>query len=267
MTAWNPDLYLQFGDERTRPSFDLVARVAVAEPRRVVDLGCGPGNSTAVLKRRWPAAEVVGLDNSPEMIAAATKADPNGKWVLGDAATWTATEPADVVFSNATLHWIPDHATAIPHLYRQVAPGGALAVQMPAHFDSPIHRLIATVADRPGWKGTPATGKNAFTVHRPEAYYDILAPLATSVDVWVTEYQHIMPDATAVLNWIRGTGLRPTLAALADAERAEFERQLLAEIERAFPKRPDGKVLFPFRRLFVVARRNPDTGGTSYSRP
>jgi trans-aconitate 2-methyltransferase len=255
MTAWNPTLYLQFGDERTRPAIDLVGRIAVANPKRIIDLGCGPGNSTAVLKHRWLHADVIGLDNSPEMIAAATKADPTGKWLLGDAGTWTASEPVDVVFSNATHHWIPNHATVIPHLFRQLAPGGALAIQMPAHFDSPIHKLIAMVADRPGWKGNPTAGKNAFTVERPEVYYDLLAPQASSLDIWVTEYQHTMPNSTAILNWVRGTGLRPTLAECADdTERKEFERQLLIEIEQNFPKRIDGKVLFPFRRVFVVAK-------------
>jgi trans-aconitate 2-methyltransferase len=127
---------------------------------------------------------------------------------------------------------------------------------MTAHYDSPVHNLIAAIADRPGWRGTPAAGRTAFTAERPAFYYDRLAPLGAAVDAWVTEYQHVMPDAAAILTWVRSSGLRPTLAACADdAERAEFERQLLGEIERAFPKRADGKVLFPFRRVFVVAAR------------
>jgi trans-aconitate 2-methyltransferase len=256
MTAWNPNQYLQFADERTRPAYDLAARIPVTNPKRIVDLGCGPGNSTAVLKRRWPDADVIGVDSSPEMIAAAKTADPAGTWVLGDAATWTADTPVDVIFSNATLHWVPDHAAVFPHLFRQLAPGGALAVQMTAHFDSPVHSLVNAVAGRPGWRGQPLTGKNAFTVERPAFYYDLFAPLAAGIDTWLTEYAHIMPNANAILDWVRATALRPTLAACADdAERAEFERQLLAEIERASPKRVDGKVLFPFRRLFVVASR------------
>src|SRR5262245_37871019 len=167
MTAWNPNHYLQFADERTRPAYDLAARIPVANPKRVVDLGCGPGNSTAVLRQRWPDAVVIGVDSSAEMLAAARTAHPAGTWVLGDAATWTAAEPVDVVFSNALLHWVPDHGTVVPHLFRQLAPGGCLAFQMTAHFDSPVHLLIATVAARLGWRGDPAAGKKSFTAEPP----------------------------------------------------------------------------------------------------
>lgn len=254
MSQWNPELYLRFEDERTRPAHDLVANIPVRDPKRIVDLGCGPGNSTAVLKRRWPAAEVIGVDNSPAMIAAATKADPSGRWLPGDAATWTPAEPVNVLFSNATLQWVPGHAAVIPHLFRQVAAGGVLAVQMPAHFDSPLHRLMERIADRPGWKGNPSAAKTALRVEPPEFYYDLLTPIASRVDIWLTEYHHVLSDPAAIVTWIRGTGLRPFLAALADdAERTEFERLLLDETTQAYPRRADGKVLFPFRRLFVVA--------------
>jgi trans-aconitate 2-methyltransferase len=256
MANWDAELYLRFGRERTQAAIDLAARVEVAAPARVADLGCGPGNSTAVLRARWPAAEVVGVDSSPEMIAAATASDPAGRWVLGDLATWADGRPFDVVYSNAALQWVPDHAAVFPRLFGLVAPGGALAVQVPAHFESPLHRLMERIADRPGWRGNPSSAKTALTVERPEFYYDVLSPLAARVDLWVTAYWHVMDGASAIVAWIRGTGLRPFLAACADdAERAEFERQLLSGVEQAYPRQADGKVLFPFRRLFVVAYR------------
>ena len=254
MANWDAELYLRFGHERTQAAIDLAARIELASPARVADLGCGPGNSTAVLRARWPAAEVVGVDSSPEMIAAAKASDPAGRWVLGDLATWSADRPFDVIYSNAALQWVPDHAAVIPRLFELVAPGGALAIQIPAHFESPLHRLIEEIADRPGWRGNPARAKAALTVERPGFYYDVLSPLAARVDLWVTEYWHVMDGPSAIVDWIRGTGLRPFLAACADdAERSEFERQLLCGVERAYPRQADGRLLFPFRRLFVVA--------------
>ena len=256
MANWDAELYLRFGRERTRAAIDLAARVEAAVPARVVDLGCGPGNSTAVLRARWPTAEVVGVDSSPEMIAAAKASDPAGRWELGDLATWADGRPFDVVYSNAALQWVPGHAAVFPRLFGLVAPGGALAVQVPAHFESPLHRLMEQIADRPGWRGNPSSAKTALTVERPEFYYDVLSPLAARVDLWVTEYWHVMEGPSAIVAWIRGTGLRPFLAALADdAERVEFERQLLRGVEQAYPRQADGRVLFPFRRLFVVAYR------------
>jgi trans-aconitate 2-methyltransferase len=256
MANWDAELYLRFGRERTQAAIDLAARVELTTPARVADLGCGPGNSTAVLRARWPAAVVVGVDSSPEMIAAARTSDPAGRWVLGDLATWADDRPFDVVYSNAALQWVPNHAAVFPRLFGLVAPGGALAVQIPAHFESPLHRLMEQIADRPGWHGNPSSAKRALTVERPGFYYDALSPLSSRLDLWVTEYLHVMDDPSAIVEWIRGTGLRPFLAACAnDAERAEFERELLRGVEQAYPRQADGRVLFPFRRLFVVAYR------------
>lgn len=256
MADWDAGLYLRFAGERTRPAADLAGRVGVAVPTRVADLGCGPGNSTAVLRARWPGAEVVGVDNSQAMIAAATRDHPAGRWVLADLATWADDRPFDVVFSNAALHWVPDHAAVFPRLFGLVSPGGALAVQMPAHYDSPLHRLMLEIADRPEWRDRMAGAKGAMRVERPGFYYDLLRPLAARLDLWATEYLHELPDPAAVVAWIRGTGLRPYLAALADdAERAAFERFLLAGVTAAYPRQVNGGVLFPFRRLFLVADR------------
>jgi trans-aconitate 2-methyltransferase len=254
MTNWDAGLYLKFGAERTRPAIDLAARIELAAPARVADLGCGPGNSTAVLRKRWPTAEVTGVDNSPEMIAAARKSDPAGRWVAADYTTWSDDRPFDVVFANASLQWVPDHATLVRRLFGLVAPGGALAAQMPAHFESPLYRLIVEIAQRPGWRGDPAAARKAMTVERPGFYYDALAPQAARLDIWVTEYWHVVENPPAIVTWIRGSGLRPFLMACADdAERAEFERQLFLGVEREYPHQADGRVLFPFCRLFLVA--------------
>jgi trans-aconitate 2-methyltransferase len=257
MPTWDAGLYLTFADERTRPAADLAARVTVAAPARVVDLGCGPGNSTAVLRARWPAAEVVGVDSSPDMIAAATRADPAGRWVQADIATWTDDRPFDVVFSNAALHWVrEDHAELFPRLFGLVAPGGALAVQMPDVNQTAMHKQLAAVAGRPAWRDRLTAAKASLRVERPGFYYDVLRPGASRLDLWATEYLHVMAGPADILTWVRATALRPYLEALADdAERSAFEAELLAAVTAAFPPQADGKVLFPYRRLFVVAYR------------
>jgi trans-aconitate 2-methyltransferase len=253
MPTWDAKQYLRFNDERTRPCRELAA------PERVMDLGCGPGNSAAVLAERWPKSELTGLDSSPEMIAAARQANPNPRWRVGDIAAWAdESGPAsDVVFSNAALQWVDDHATLLPKLLARVAPGGALAVQMPGNFDAPAHCLMRELAASPAWRDHfPADGVHEWHVRDLPSYYDILAPVAAAVDFWQTEYQHIMADAAAIVEWYKGTGLRPFLEALAnDRQRAGFTAQYLERLQRAYPARKDGRVLFPFRRLFLIAYR------------
>ncbi len=256
MPRWDADQYLRFADERTQPAIDLLSRVRVAAPRAVFDLGCGPGNSTALLRARWPDATVVGLDHSSEMIAAARAAHPDGQWQLGDLATWTPPAPADVIFSNAALQWVPDHARVVPHLFAQLAPGGVLAVQVPAHLHSPIHQAMVVVARDPAWADRLRTAAGAIAVETPGTYYDLLRPLAGRIDLWVTEYLHVLDSPAATIDWMRGSGLRPFLQALADdAERARFEARLRPLVEQGYPRQADGRVLFPFRRLFFVAHR------------
>jgi trans-aconitate 2-methyltransferase len=256
MPRWDSEQYLKFANERTQPAIDLLARVAVDAPRTVVDLGCGPGNSTALLHQRWPAADIVGVDNSPEMLDAARAAHPDWKWQLADIPQWTPTVPADVVFSNAALQWVPDHPRVLPHLMAQVAPGGVLAVQIPAHLNSAVHQAMLAVARDPPWRDRMHAATTAITVETPSVYYDLLQPFASRIDLWVTEYQHVLESPAAVLDWMRGTGLRPFLQALADdAERGHFEAMLLPAVTKGYPSQADRCVLFPFRRLFVVAQR------------
>jgi trans-aconitate 2-methyltransferase len=260
MPTWDADIYLRFAEERTRPCRDLAARVAIDAPRRVVDLGCGPGNSTQVVAERWPDAQVVGLDSSREMIVAAAKAYPGWQFELADIAAWSADsdERPDVVFSNAALQWVPDHAALFPRLLEQVAPGGALAVQVPANLHAPAHRLMRELAASANWRDRlPAAGVREWNVHEPPYYFDALAPRAARVDLWTTEYIQVMPSAEAIVDWYRGTGLRPFLDALStDAEREQFSAEYLAAIGTAYPPQANGQVLFPFRRLFVIAYRD-----------
>lgn len=255
-SQWNADLYLQFANERTQPVHDLVNRIQLTNPRRIMDLGCGPGNSTAVLRRRWPESQVAGLDHSEEMIAKARESYPSGVWQQGDAATWVPEEPFDLVFSNAMLQWIPQHEMVCPHLLNQVAEKGALAVQVPAHYDSPLHREIVDVSRDPVWTSRMEGARRTLTNHSPAFYYDLLAPLASRLDVWETTYYHVLPGPESVLEWFRATGLRPFLDALESSEeKRRFEAILLERYALTYPRRPNHSILFPFRRLFFVAYR------------
>ena len=257
MPTWDAHQYLRFNDQRTRPCRELAARIAIATPERVIDLGCGPGNSTSVVAERWPEAELTGLDSSPEMIAAAQKTCPHRNWRIDDLAAWAGQtgQTYDVVFSNAALQWVDDHPMLFAKLLSRVARGGALAIQMPANFDAPAHRIMRELAASPAWRDHfPSQGIREWHVHDLATYYDILAPIASVVDFWETEYLHVMENAAAIAEWYKGTGLRPFLDALAnDQQKADFTAQYLECLQRAYPVRKDGRVIFPFRRLFLIA--------------
>jgi trans-aconitate 2-methyltransferase len=253
MAKWDDVQYLKFGDERTRAAREPLARVPGAGAEHVVDLGCGPGNSTALLRERWPRARVVGVDNSPEMLARAQQDLPEVEWVLGDVAIFAPTEAVDVVFANAVLQWVPDHVTLVPALFDKLRSGGALAVQMPDNADEPSHRLMRdTRASVTPGRDDPRGGKRLLPVGE---YYDLLAPRATRVDIWRTRYEHVMPDAAAIVEWVKGTGLRPYIDDLTDDERSAFLATYQRALDEAYPARRDGKRLFSFPRLFMVAIR------------
>ena len=206
-----------------------------------------------MLAARWPGAELTGLDSSSEMIAKARGAHPGWHWLSGDIAEWTNGHDCfDVVFSNAAMQWVPDHRSAFPRLLPRVAPGGALAVQMPANFEAEAHTLMRAVASR-----YPATaGVREWFTHDTGFYYDSLAPLAARLELWSTEYIHIMDSPESIVEWYSGSGMRPFLDALpTDSQREAFTADYLAAIREAYPPRRDGRVLFPFRRLFIVAYR------------
>ena len=253
MALWNDAQYLKFGDERTRAARELLMRVPLQGLERAVDLGCGPGNSTALLRERWPNARLSGVDNSPEMLERARRDFPAMEWILGDAGSHRVAEPLDLLFANAVLQWLPDHATLFPSLIQQVRKGGVLAVQMPQSFEQPSHRLMREVRARlfPGRKAVTA----ATPVAEPAFYYDLLAPQAAAVDIWRTTYEHVMPDAAAIVEWVKGTGLRPYLDDLTEGERARYLAEYRAAIELVYPAQIDGKRLFSFPRLFIVAVR------------
>lgn len=259
MPAWDPSQYLKFGDERTRPCRDLAARIALADARRIIDLGCGPGNSTQVLAARWPGAEIAALDSSPEMIAAARKTLAGIQCSVGDISEWarTETQQFDIVFSNATLHWVPDHATIYPKLFDRVAPAGALAIQVPNNFANPSHRLLRELASSSTWRDFYSSGKMPVRHVKDIAfYYELLSPRAARSDLWETEYIHVMNEPEAIVEWVKGTGLRPYLDALdKESDRERFLREYLDGIRREYVPRSDGRVLFPFRRMFLIAYR------------
>jgi trans-aconitate 2-methyltransferase len=257
--AWDPAQYLRFADERLRPGFDLLARVGDLPPGPIVELGCGTGVHTNAIAERWSDRAVSGIDASPEMLAQVVPGPRRVRWIEADIRGWRAAEPAALIFTNATLQWLDDHATLLPHLMRQLVPGGVLAVQMPRNFDAPSHVLMRETAAEAPWGDRLAPLLRVDPVARPEIYYDLLAALAQGgIDLWETEYVHILSGAedseSAVLAWVRGTALRPLLAPLPAAERADFAARYDAKLRRAYPRRADGKVLFPFRRLFLVAR-------------
>lgn len=256
MPTWDSQQYLRFERERTQPAVDLARRVELSAPQRLVDLGCGPGNSTAVLAERWPSARIEGVDTSEAMLAQAQRDYPRLLWSVGDIATWRAAQPYDLVFSNAALQWVPDHRVLLPQLFAQVAIGGALAFQVPANQDAPPHRLMRELAQGERWKTKFPRLPREWHVESPSFYYDVLASDATRVDLWTTEYLHVMPNSAAIVEWYRGTGLRPWLDALSDpADRDRFLADYGSHIAAAYPPQQDGRVLFPFKRLFVIAYR------------
>jgi trans-aconitate 2-methyltransferase len=252
--AWDPEIYLTFAAERTRPAAELLARVPLKAPRRAIDLGCGPGNSTALLAARWPQAEIEGLESSPEMLAKAKASGVRAKWTAGEVETWKPEALYDVVFSNATLHWIADHHALLPRLMGFVADGGALAFQVPRNFHFPSHVLMREVAESGPWAQKLA-GARRINVEEPETVFDILAPLSKSLDIWETSYLHVLEGEDPVFDWVSGTGLRPFLAPLDSGEREAFLADYRARLREAYPRRADGKTLFPFKRLFAVAMR------------
>jgi trans-aconitate 2-methyltransferase len=251
--AWDDAQYLKFADERTRPAAELLARVPLATAGRVTDLGCGPGNSTALLRARFPGATLVGVDSSGEMLARARRELPDATFVHGDVGGYVAEVPQDLLFANAVLHWLPAHERLVPALFGQLRPGGVLAFQVPCNFDEPSHRLMRELSGP--WASRVAHVRSAPAVGTPAFYYDLLASRAASIDIWQTTYQHVMADARAIVEWVKGTGLRPYLDEVGSADRDAYLTAYESAIEAAYEPRADGRRLFRFPRLFVVAVR------------
>lgn len=257
MSDWNAAQYLRFSEERTRPAADLLARVPLDGATHVVDLGCGPGNSTALLAERFPKADIVGIDSAPDMLAQARRSLPHLRFVAADLRDVHPESPPDLIFANAVLQWLPDHAGLLPRLVRQLRPGGCLAVQMPDNLDEPSHRLMREVAASGPWAGAigdPAAARTP--ILGVGAYHDLLRGAdCCTVDLWRTTYWHPLADAAAIVAWLQATGLRPFLGPLSPEHRAGFLAVYEEALEAAYPKQGDGRVLLAFPRLFLVARR------------
>ena len=254
MKEWDPGLYRKFEAERTRPARELLARIAIGEVEQVTDLGCGPGNSTELLAEAWPLAKVCGLDSSAAMLAQARERLSHCRFVQADIRSWQAEAPQQVIYANASLQWLGNHAALFPHLVKQLAPGGVLAVQMPDNLNEPSHRLMREVAATDPWQGRidPETADRKQLLSTGE-YYDLLTQTGCEVDIWRTTYYHVMADAQAIISWLQATGLRPFLASLDDAEQRDFLAAYHQRLLTAYPAQSDGQVLLAFPRLFIVA--------------
>jgi trans-aconitate 2-methyltransferase len=250
---WDPRQYLRFADERLRPAIDLAVRIDHECPKRVVDLGCGTGNALPVLAARFPNAEVVGVDSSPAMLEKARTAGFSAQ--LADIAAWSPPEPVDVIFSNAALQWLPGHSALFPRLLTCLAAGGILAVQMPAMHNEPVRALQPVVAASGPWSQQLSGVASAPPVLEPAAYYDLLSERVSAIEIWVTQYWHVLRGKDAVAQWAMGTSLRPYLDALQPSDRPEFIAAYSKALRPHYPPRADGTVLLPFRRLFILARK------------
>jgi trans-aconitate 2-methyltransferase len=255
MAQWDPATYLAFADERARPFVDLLSRVQVRDAQLVVDLGCGPGHLSRVLRDRWPSAHIHGVDASPEMItrAEADNSDADVTYECADAAHFRPAQQVDVLVSNAALQWMPDHRALIGRWVSLVRPGGAFAFQVPGNFGEPSHRLLHELAADPRF--APYTR----AVEHPSAddaatYLALLSGHGLAVDAWETTYLHVLEGPDAVFDWIKGTGARPVLESLPDGPRAVFVDEYRRLLRRAYPRQPFGTLL-PFRRVFVVVGR------------
>lgn len=250
---WDPTQYERYADDRGRPFHDLLARVAATDPHRVVDVGCGPGTLTAGLAQRWPTAMIEGLDSSAEMIETASAlADDRVSFRLEDAATWIPPVDIDMIISNATLQWVPDHQPIVARWAAALRVGGWLAFQVPGNFGSPSHTIMRELAESPRWRGSlEGVLRHADAVAEPSVYDALLRAAGLVADVWETTYLHLLAGEDPVLQWVRGTGLRPVLTALSKDDAAEFETQYGALLREAYPPTPQGTV-FSFRRIFAV---------------
>lgn len=248
MSDWNASQYLKFNTQRTQPAQDLAMRVKDLKPKTVADIGCGPGNSTAVLAAAFPDSDILGIDSSPSMIEKAKKEHPNLKFMLCDALSLPGRY--DLLFSNACLQWIPDHAILIPALMDKLTDGGVLAVQMPMNGEEPLFRLISETADRWGLAGVKAQPNETLT---PPEYFDILTACSASFDMWETKYYHSLADHQSLIDWVKGTRLRPYLDFLGKEKGEEFETEILQRAKELYTVMSDGSVVLGFRRYFFTA--------------
>ncbi|SCM71406.1 trans-aconitate methyltransferase [uncultured Pleomorphomonas sp.] len=254
MADWSPETYLKFEDERTRPARDLLNAVPLAEPSLVIDIGCGPGNSTELLVERFPGARHLGIDTSPAMLAKARARLPGVVFLEADAAGFRPDAPPDLMFANAVFQWLPDHRDVFVRLLGELAPGGVLAVQMPDNIGEPLHALMREVAAGGRWAGKLGGAARA-PLPPVRTYYEALKPHCRRLDIWHSVYNHPLADAAAVVEWVRSTGLKPFLDPLDEDEQADFLAAYTQKVAEAYPPLEGGGVLLRFPRLFIVATR------------
>lgn len=257
MSDWSPQHYLAFKNERNRPIFDLIAHIGMEAPERILDIGCGPGNSTAILEDRWNESEIIGLDISKSMVEKATTDHPEIKFMVRDASKNLSDLGAfDLVFANASLQWVPDHEALIPRLFDLVARNGIFAFQIPQFDRMPLSRAICEVERSNKWAQYFKGFKAGFQFYPDPLYYGLLCGPSDSIDMWATDYFHVMPSHEAILEMISSTGLRPYLEQLPEDKIADFRMDVLEQIKEEYHSQFDGKVLLPFKRLFVVATKS-----------
>lgn len=254
--TWNPEQYLRFDQHRLRPALELIQRIPLQTVQNIIDLGCGTGHVTPLLKARWKSANIIGMDSSESMLARAQQDFPESQWIKADIETWSSDEPCDVLFSNAALHWLPDHERLLPHLYAMVKTGGIFAIQMPNNFAAPSHTMMYQIAANSQWSQSleHLLAKKP-PVHNPTFYYDLLKPMSTDVEIWETEYWQVLTGTHAVAEWTKSTGLKPFLDALQEPKRSDFENEYRQLLATAYQQRADGTTLFPFKRLFIIAQK------------
>lgn len=254
MADWDSSKYLKFGSERTQPAIDLVNRLKIGQPKKILDLGCGPGNSSEVLKQRFPDAEVLGIDNSPAMIESARQQHPDIRFMECDAGKnlWMLDKNFDIVFSNACIQWIPDHITLLNNLMCLLKPGGVIAVQTPMNYQEPIHQIIQKTSANKKWISKFGNPRIFYNLTQSE-YYDLLSDMASDFSMWQTTYFHKMKSHNDIMEWYRATGLRPYLNVLSKAEKADFEKDIYDELIKAYPKQKNGEIIFRFPRFFFIA--------------
>lgn len=260
---WDPGQYLKFDTQRTRPALDLLARVPMAPGGRngtglrIIDLGCGPGTVTRMLRERWPKASLTGVDGSGEMLAVArAAAELRGvQWLEADITKWTPVDPPHLIFSNAVFHWLDRHDEILPRLLGSLADGGVLAIQMAANHGAPSHTAIFDLAERGPWARQLGPLVRRRPLAEPEAYYDMLAPAASDLEIWTTEYLYLLEGENPVVEWVKGSVLKPFLDALDGDQRAAFLERYGQAVRAAYPPQSDGRTLFPFRRLFLLGVR------------
>ncbi len=258
-THWNPNLYLKFSDHRLRPGLELLNRISSISPKTIYDLGCGAGELTRIISEQWPMASVYGIDNSKEMLEQAAKTPSNVQWQEMNISHWVPDKKPDLIYSNATLHWVDNHYKLFTQLIEFLNTGGTLAIQMPLSWDLPSHRLMRETLANGGQNATTLGTQELRDavankwVEDAEVYYDLLRNYTENIDIWQTEYLHILKGQDPVLDWVKATGLRPILNGLEDKEREIFLAEYSRRLRDVYPTRPDGCTLYPFRRLFIVA--------------